>query len=323
MTKKEYLEGMMRRDFIRFVLLRKPRLSAAEVSAKLMRVIDVDKLYHGIKRSASEVCDRYLAYDKLLDENWKVVQLPPDWLNPSLADKIAEEYGELIRKEYAPACFVDEITKQIERLTWLQGVDDMAENLKVFLRDVSKMAIGYKSIPVNIPDERELLRKYDDACRVTIAERIFNNNCDDVLEFRNVLLEFAKAKCESILYHQMARLYDDIAASTVIKGIIEKFELIHAEAKTELAEMSFDEHPQEWEREYSRLVPVDFFERNIEDIDAAMAFHIVLLQGFARHEKELKSEGYISESGELLLFTNPRYDGTKWMTANFSELLEE
>ena len=59
---------------------------------------------------------------------------------------------------------------------------------------------------------------------------------------------------------------------------------------------------EEWDKEYNRLVPTDFYYRNVENITAEQAFQMVLLQFFAKNE-EWMVENKLLVNGELNVYT--------------------
>ena len=59
----------------------------------------------------------------------------------------------------------------------------------------------------------------------------------------------------------------------------------------------------EWDKEYNRLVPTDFYYRNVENITAEHAFHMILLQFFAKNEEWMTNNGLLV-NGELQVYTS-------------------
>ncbi len=251
------------------------------------------------------LCDRHLAVSRLISEKGEVSDKLPEWLNPSLAQKITADYQHQILEDYSIDHFLPGIIVSIERLTWLQGVDDMARNLKDFVARLKKLSADYSRIPSTSPEQYDLQRKYEAARRIKVRERIKGGNEDDIMAFRSSLLHYSIDLCEALLYRQLSRLYADIAASPELNGLITRLEATHSQAQHEIDSLVIADHPSEWDAEYSRLVPVDFFERNIEDIDAAMAFQMVLLQTFARNENTLRSQRFITPAGRISIFSTP------------------
>lgn len=303
MEKTTYIGLRLRRDFIDYVLMREPQLGTKEVIDRLFRQININTLYRKMKDAILHVCDKHLSLDRIKKPNGKIVNELPDWLNPSLVKEIVNEYKEHIEETYSSENFLPGILAQIERLTWLQGVDDMEAGLKDFVDLIERTAKTYADVPVITPEEHDLQVKYEAAHRITVKERIMSDNHDDVVAFRGALLIYAQNLCETLIYRQLAHLYFELANSKEIKALISKFGRIHNEAVAERASLSLPAHPADWDTEYEHLFPIDFFERNIECIDAAMAFQMILIQSIARHEEWFKQHGALTDDGRVTLFT--------------------
>lgn len=321
MTEHEYISLRLKRDFIKYVLLQEPRYDDREVSARLRLVFDSDSVYMALKDAIAVVTERHLSLERLKDENTGHVNELPDWLNPSLAEVIVADYrrsaAELIeRHDFMPALLL-----QIDKLTWSQGVDDMARNLRQFLDDAELQSGMYVGMPRPDADAYDLDTTYQAAKRVTLRERVAGDNNRDILAFRSALLAYTRELCKVELYRALAGLYGRVLDSADLRRIISAFETAHACAAGELAALEAAEVNAEWEAVYRRRVPVDFYERNAEDITAAMAFHMIMFMAFARNEQYLLDEGILSAGGELTVFTSPRFDGRSWASYDFYKLL--
>lgn len=303
MNRKEYLAARLRHDFIRYVLLTKPRLSDAEVSRRLRSKIDADSLYQKLKEHIPVVINQFLSPEKLIDAAGKPVAVLPEWLTPAIADKVAAEYCAKVESEYSAVNFLPDILAQIERLTWVQGVDDMAVNLRRFTADLADMEAHYANIPDCKPNHYEIDEKFAAAKRITIGEHVMQSNHRDIADFHAAMTAYCTDLCAAQIARVLSKLYADLAASPTLLNIIDKFARLHREAEAELHTLPTD-IAAEWDDEYNRLVPVPFFENNIEDIDAPKAFQAIFITALAHHETILRSQGALSPTGELTLFTS-------------------
>lgn len=78
-----------------------------------------------------------------------------------------------------------------------------------------------------------------------------------------------------------AKLYGCIAIDATIERLHSNFNGLSQYAQ-ELMSSNVDcETNEEWDKEYNRLVPTDFYFRNVEKNTAEYAFHMILLQFFA------------------------------------------
>lgn len=303
MTKQEYFNTLLKRDVIRYIVLQKPRYDDTEVARKLISIVNVDLLYDRMVAHIPSVLDKYLSVDKIKDAEGNIVKTLPEWLDISLAQKVVKEFSSLIAGECSMDTTVSEIITRIEKLTWVQGVDDMVHNLRRFIKDLRNTSAHYAKVYRNEAALEEIKEKYDDARRVTLREHVLKDNDKDVTAFLEALTIYSRDLCVVEISRRLSRLYSDIASSEEINGIIERFTRIHAESQAEYDTFGKIGAHEGWDAEYRIAFPMDFFERNIEDIDASKAFLMVFLQALSRHEAELKELGLLNKNGELIFFT--------------------
>lgn len=307
MDKQDYFNRLLKRDFVRYVLLKEPEYSDREISAKLKSEIDADRLYERMKRHIPELLQKHLSPAKLKDQPGKVADVLPEGINPEIAETIKAEFNDVAKREYSAVNFMPSILAQIERLTWAQGIDDMAQNLRRFVADLKRMSAHQAGIYPIAPTHYRLKEKFEAAMHISARERIMKDNDKDVADFIEALTEYSRDLCGVELSLILSKLYAEIAESKEIADIIDRFDRIGSEARKEMESSLKDFTPvTEWEDEYNRLFPMDFYERNVEGISAAKAFQMVLLLTLSHHEKELRVNGYIDDNGELRFFINER-----------------
>lgn len=318
MDKKEYLNILLKRDFIRYALLQEPVYTASQISHKLKERIDADLLYRRIKDLIPGVIERHLPKSLIKDDTGRTVQALPDGLDITIAEAVVADFRQAVAAEYSTISFMPAIMAHIERLTWAQGVDDMAANLRTFVADLQNLARHYADIQIATPDVHGLAQKYEAAKHISVKERIMRDNDKDIEEYFEALTEYCCDLCGAEVALQLSRLYADLSASAELSATIARFDRIRDLARQEIAGLPSPQPVAEWDAEYARIIPVSFFERNVEDISACDAFQMALFQAFARHEDALREQGYINSRGELVLFTNTRYDGARWTGIDFS-----
>lgn len=321
MTKQEYISQRAKQDFIRFVLLRTPRLSSREAARKLTEAMDTDGIAKEMKTLIDSRIDSDLSIEKIKDSDGKILRVIPDWLNPDLAESIVSKYRDTIQLRFNKESCLPGVLHHIEKLTWSQGVDDMIDHLETFL---AMLTLASKHCAeINHPDlpDFDLKDKYEAAKRVTVREKLMGDNDKDVLEFRNALTDYVREWCQVEMYAHLSRLYSEMASDIRLHEIISAYGKAKLQAESELKATLRLCSNAEWEADYRQLMPIGFFEKNIEDIDATMAFHMILFQSFANHEEYLRNNGLLTQSGELRIFTSPSFDGTSWIHYDFSQLL--
>ncbi len=322
MEKRDFFAKLLKRDFIKCVLLRKPKFSQDEINARLDACFEGVDPYTRMKGAITEVFERRASIE-LLTVNGRTVQKLPDWLNPELAEIIADDFTKEIQQLCPPQIYVDRIIDQIERLAWCQGVDDMAVNITNYTYHLAKKAAQYRNIPLIPSDNYYLQAKYLLARRRTLSERVRKTNDQDILAFRGALLDYCTSLCETILYRRLANLYTEIATDSRIAELVTRFSAAHAAADNILASLNPSEGASApWLEEYARRVPLAFFETNIEDVDSAMVFQIMLLQAIARNEQAMRDRGYLTPDGKMRLFTAPGRDGLRWVDTDFAFIID-
>lgn len=105
-----------------------------------------------------------------------------------------------------------------------------------------------------------------------------------------------------MLYAKLKEVYNSsIANHDTFERLQSNFNSLSEYAR-ELKSSIVNVDPNEdWDKEYNHLVPTDFYYRNVENITAEHAFHMVLLQFFARNEDWMIENGLLV-NGELKVY---------------------
>ena len=317
MTKQDYFEILFKRDFITHVLLQKPRFDDQTVSAKLRTNIDKDFLYNKLKSLIPAVLVKFLSEDIIRDNNGRIVSRMPEGLNNDIIGKVVNEFRISIEREIADVSFIPQIIAHVERLTWAQGIDDMIHNLLRFKIELQKLAEHYNNVNRLEPSYYDLDGKYEDARRVTIRERFMSDNYKDVKVYFDSLTKYCKELCEEEIVLYLSRLYGNLAKAHEIDELIDKYKRLMSEATEVCENLAIIENHPEWDKEYQSIFPTDFYNSNIGAIDATTAFQMAFIQLLAGRESVLKEEGFLDDNGELVLYTNPRFEGLRKSNIHF------
>ena len=170
-------------------------------------------------------------------------------------------------------------------------IEEYIEKTGFFVDDIfSKQEFDGKFL-LN-PDTTRVSIKIQDGCNNRCAYCIIpyargnsrSNNIEDIIEYRNMLRVYVHARCMNMMYRKVRLFYEGVGESNVFGQLRNNFESLlqfAEELKSSLVEV---DKKEEWDREYNKLVPIDFYRRNIEDITPEQAFHMVLFQFFAKNE---------------------------------------
>ena len=111
-------------------------------------------------------------------------------------------------------------------------------------------------------------------------------------------MEYVHVSCENMLYAKLKEVYASIAIDATFERLHSNFNGLSQYAQELKSSIADCETNEEWDKEYNRLVPTDFYYRNVENITAEHAFHMILLQFFAKNE-EWMIENELLVNGEL------------------------
>ena len=106
-----------------------------------------------------------------------------------------------------------------------------------------------------------------------------------------------------MLYAKLKEVYASIAIDATFERLHSNFNGLLQYAQELKSSIVDCEANEEWDKEYNRLVPTDFYYRNVENITAEHAFHMILLQFFAKNE-EWMIENELLVNGELQVYTS-------------------
>lgn len=308
MDRKKYLANRFRRDFLQYSLLQDDSLSAKELAEKLYAAVDLNELITGSKQEIESLYNKHLSIDKVKVEGKLSNELPEE-LGYNLKDKIIAEY-----KVYMNSLSTSEITNavtaqivsSVERLTWGNGIVNMQDAIRLLIEKLNNSSRSYGNLYTTPISEKDILDKFNKAKENTLLERIKGDNIDDIIEYRSTLIEYVRVSCENMLHAKLKDIYSSIANDGDIEQLISHFGNLSILAQELKASIVDCEANEEWDKQYNRLVPTDFYRRNVESITAEHAFQMILLQFFAQNEEWMIEKGMLS-SGELRVYTSKDY----------------
>ena len=168
--------------------------------------------------------------------------------------------------------------------------------------------------------ENDILEKFNKAKKNTLLERIQGNNIDDIIEYRSALMEYVCVSCENMLYAKLKEVYGCIANNDTFERLHSNFNGLSQYAQELKSSIVDCESNEEWDKEYNRLVPTDFYYRNVENITAEHAFHMILLQFFAKNEEWMIENGLLVNN-ELNIFTIASIDKISTILSSVTNII--
>lgn len=320
MDKKEYLRNRFKRDFLQYCLLQEDSLPAKEIAEKLYGVIDLNWLIVQGKQEIESLCSKHLSLEKVKVEGKLSNELPQE-LGYDLKDSIIAEYQNYLDSHSTDeirTAIISKIERSVELQTWSNGIVNMQEAIKLLVERLKSSSRSYGNLHNDPISENDLLEKFNKAKENTLLERIQGNNIDDIIEYRSALMEYVRVSCENMLYAKLKEVYASIAHDAIFERLHSNFNCLSQYAQ-ELKSSIVDCDPnEEWDKDYNRLVPTDFYFRNIENITAEQAFHMILLQFFAKNE-EWMIENELLVDGELNVYVSFKGDNIREILDRIAE----
>ncbi len=308
MERKEYLNIRFKRDFLQYSLLQEDTLSAKEIAGNLYRVVSLTTLINEGKKQIDTLLDKHLSLDALKVEG-KLSNTLPEALSLGVQDRIIEEFRNsplLDEAQELNAGTLNALVHAIEKQTWSNGISEMAEAIHLLVDKLSETARNYEQMQSPV-DMQLLTDRYQAAQENTFIERLQSSNIDDVIAYRAALVDYVATECENHLYKTVHKALVALRDNSTFDRLQHHFAQLHEYALQLKSSLPVVEPNPEWESEYNRLVPTDFYRRNVEGITAEQAFHMHLFQFFAQHEAWMVEQGMLLD-GELRVYTpgNPQ-----------------
>ncbi len=307
MNKKDYLRNRFKRDFLQYSLLQEDSLSAKEIAEKLYVVIDLNWLIGQGKQEVESLCNKHLSFEKVKVDGKLSNDLSQE-MGYDLKDRIIDEYHNYLDShstDEITTAIISKIERSVELQAWSNGIVNMQEAIKLFVEKVNNSSRSYGNLYMPPIPENDILEKFNKAKENTLLERIQGNNIDDIIEYRSALMEYVRVSCENMLYTKLKDIYSSIANDCAFERLLSNFNLLSHYAHELKSSIVDSDYNEEWDKEYNRLVPTDFYYRNVENITAEHAFHMILLQFFANNEEWMIENGLL-ENGEISLYANSK-----------------
>lgn len=312
MDKKEYLKNRFKRDFLQYCLLQEDSLPAKEIAEKLYGVIDLNWLIVQGKQEIESLCSKHLSLEKVKVEGKLSNELPQE-LGYDLKDSIIAEYQNYLDSHSTDEisnAVISKIERSVELQTWSNGIVNMQEAIKLLVERLKSSSRSYGNLHNDPISENDLLEKFNKAKENTLLERIQGNNIDDIIEYRSALMEYVRVSCENMLYAKLKEVYSSISHDAIFERLHSNFNCLSQYAQELKSSIIDCDSNEEWDKDYNRLVPTDFYFRNIENITAEQAFHMILLQFFAKNE-EWMIENELLVDGELKVYVSFKGDNIR------------
>lgn len=305
MTKKEYFKQRLRRNFLDFSLIQSDTLSAPVIADNIVGSVNLEDLYLKLKTDIDIICENFFSIELLKSEG-RITNDMPESFNLDVKVKALAEFQKILDDIDIKSVISEQVGnafKAIEVECWHNGVSEISEAIRLMGQKLRDIANDYEQMNELIEfNEKDLEARYDAARRVTMMERMMDNNCDDILMFRTAMMLNTKAHCMEMCNDKIAFIYNEFSKAEAFTELASYLTRIANRARIFADTMQTMTPNEEWDKEYNQMVPVEFYRRNASLINMEHAFHMVLLSVFARNEGWMLDNGYL-EKNELCIFT--------------------
>lgn len=242
--------------------LQSPAYPATEVADYLYDISGVGPvdeaalIYESCKQKIHDLIYGYLDLDDFKGEDGKFVNELPTKYDIDLVERIEAEYQEFIDGHDLNAMLLsaeDSILRRVEIYAWNHGLTVLPEAIDGALANISACSVQYHNMCEPV-DSSALIQAHGEAYELTFIERISGKNADDILMYRQDLIEYLEKKCAVRMYEFFERFFSILSCSSVIMDIQMRLADMVAYLK--------DQGVAEVEKLETEL-PQDFFDRDI------------------------------------------------------------
>lgn len=305
MTKKEYFKQRLRRNFLDFSLIQSDTLSAPVIADNIVGSVNLEDLYLKLKTDIDIICENFFSIELLKSEG-RITNDMPESFNLDVKKNALAEFQKILDDIDIKSVISEQVGnafKAIEVECWHNGVSEISEAIRLMEQKLKDIANDYEQMNELIEfNDKDLEARYDAARRVTMMERMMDNNCDDILMFRTAMMLNTKAHCMEMCNDKIAFIYNEFSKAEAFTELASYLTRIANRARIFADTIQTMTPNEEWDKEYNQMVPVEFYRRNASLINMEHAFHMVLLSVFARNEGWMLDNGYL-EKNELCIFT--------------------
>lgn len=160
----------------------------------------------------------HLDFERFKSDDGKFVKtILAELERDAVTDTVSHEYEEYIGSLDLEALVRDaeeQIVKRIERFIWLNGIRNVSEAVSLAERNITECASQYAALQAEA-DSSALDKSYADALKMSLAERLLNTNDEDILVYRNDLIEYLETVCSNIRYSFWERFFSILSCSSV------------------------------------------------------------------------------------------------------------
>lgn len=205
-------------------LLKAPGQSVPEIAELIYGVAGSGPVDHALEvyAASKEMIARtiysHLDFERFKTDDGKFMKtIPSELEKDAVIDAVSHEYEEYIGSLDLEALVRDaeeQVVKRIERFIWINGVQNVSEAISLAERNITDCASQYAALHAEA-DPSALEKSYADALKMSLSERLLNTNDEDILIYRNDLIEYLEVVCSNVWYSFWERFFSVLSCSSV------------------------------------------------------------------------------------------------------------
>lgn len=177
-------------------------------------------IYEDCRRMIGEIIYRHLDIAGFKKDGEFVNELPEKF-NLGIVNAIEAEYRSFLDGLDLGAMVAsaeDGVLRRVETYAWTHGLSGLPEAIGMALANVASCSGQYRNMCSPV-DDSLLLKSYEEAARRTLLERISGSNHEDILVYRQDLIEYLENKCACMMYAFFERFFSILSCSSVIMDV--------------------------------------------------------------------------------------------------------
>lgn len=189
-------------------------------------VDDAANIYNLCKDEMHNLIYASLDFIRFKNEDGEFHNVIPEGLKIDIKERVENEYQAFIDGLDIERMITDAesaVLARVEEYAWNEGIKVLPEALDRMVANLSRCAGEYENMVVSV-DDSSLLESYESALENTLAERIGGNNSDEILQYRQELIEYLEKECSVRMYRLFVRFFSILASSSVFIDLKSKLE---------------------------------------------------------------------------------------------------
>ena len=190
-------------------------------------------VYNESKSQISAIIYRHLDLDRFKTNEGTFSRTIPEGLGMEIIDVIETEFQTYLEQlQFLELINDAEIStmQRMESYAWKNGISILPEAIQQMTSNLAKTADQYSRMQENA-DDSSLKRSFEEASTCTLIESIVKTNDNDVLIYRQDMIEYLEKRLANLRYSFFERFFNVLSCSSVFTDMEMRFASILEYAK--------------------------------------------------------------------------------------------